>query len=86
MYHANQFPPERNANDRGFTRRGTLSIFPLVEESSGTVECIASVPANPATTGGVEVPQASQEARLSVLGKELAKVQWSILYMRGGDS
>ena len=82
MYHVNQFTPVPDPRGRGFTRTGTLSIFPLNEGDSGWVECVAGVVSSEGSTGqqlgGAVVPQDMQAARLSVLG-ELITLEYSIV-------
>ena len=51
-------------------RTGSLAIFPLTVEDSGTVECVAGVVASDDTTGGDEVPNDREAAELVVLGEQ----------------
>ena len=66
MYHMVSSIPEMDSEGRGFIVTGTLSIFPLMEESTGNVTCIAS--SDTSIDVGGDIPQDVQEARLTVLG------------------
>ena len=70
-YHVNQFPPRADPQGLGFVSEGTLGIFPLTEEDSGSVECVAGVVADDETTGGEVVPKDTAATSLAILGEFL---------------
>ena len=67
LYDVTQSMPIPDPSGEGFLRTGSLRIYPLNEQSSGWVECVASITED--TTGGQVVSSDVAGARLSVIGE-----------------